>query len=151
MAAGLALGPAAWAHGDGARPGQLAPSTPPGRGGSPSPAASASTQEPPLAGRQAGEGRARPGRSLTPLEAADSETVDSEAAADGMPPDPDPAEVPAFTPPPGAFPEPGEATRKRQTVDEPDRGPVRDASLGSGIVLVGLGLVFLALRIRRAD
>lgn len=56
----------------------------------------------PLAGRQAAEGRARPGRSLSPMEVADSE-----AAADEMPPEPDPAKVPAFTPPPEAFPSPG--------------------------------------------
>ncbi|MEU5657594.1 hypothetical protein ABZ802_18495 [Streptomyces sp. NPDC047737] len=102
-----------------------------------------------MAGRPAGEGRARPGRSLSPLELAESE-----AAADEEPPeaDPeaDPGAVPPFTPPPGAFPEPGE-TRQRQALDEPAVRQVRDVSLGTGITLVGLGLAFLAFRMRRAN
>ncbi|MGW0789851.1 hypothetical protein ACWD04_16710 [Streptomyces sp. NPDC002911] len=68
-----------------------------------------------------------------------------------MPPDPDPAREPAFTPPPEAFPEPGKTARQRQAQDEPASRHVRDASLGSGIALVGLGLAFLAIRLRRAD
>lgn len=148
MAAGLALGPTAWAHGDGTRPGHLTPSVPSGSEDASSPAASASAQEPPLAGRQAGEGRARPGRSLSPWEIAGSE-----AAADEVPPDPDPVEVPAFTPPPHAFPEPGETTRQRQrqAQEAPAVRHVRDVSLGGGIALVGLGLAFLAFRMRRAN
>jgi len=79
------------------------------------------------------------------------EAASSEAAADEVPPDPDPAEVPAFTPPPEAFPEPGETARQRQALDEPGLRHVRDVSLGSGIALVGLGLAFLAVRMRRAN
>ncbi|MEU5164975.1 MULTISPECIES: hypothetical protein [Streptomyces] len=144
----VALGPTAWAYGDNgptasAGPGHLAPAKP---SGSPSPTASSSAEEPPLAGRQAGEGRARPGRSLSPME-----TADSEATADEMPPDPDPVDVPAFTPPPEAFPQPGESPRQRQALDEPALPHVRDVSLGSGIALVGLGLAFLAFRMRRAN
>ncbi|MEU0299848.1 hypothetical protein ABZ252_10335 [Streptomyces sp. NPDC006175] len=71
--------------------------------------------------------------------------------ADEMPPDPDPAAVPAFTPPPEAFPEPGATARQRQALDEPALEQVRDVSLGSGIALVGLGLAFLALRMRRPN
>ncbi|MFI8003831.1 hypothetical protein [Streptomyces sp. NPDC086010] len=107
---------------------------------------SASAEESPLAGRQAGEGRARPGRSLSPVEIADSE-----AAADEMPPDSDPAGVPEFTPPPDAFPEPGETARQKRALDVAAVRQVRDVSLGSGIALVGLGLAFLALRIRRTS
>lgn len=149
MTAGLALGPVAWAQGDGAAlsapPAYLASAKSPGP---PSPGASTSvgTSESPLAGRQAGEGRARPGRSLSPLELAQSE-----AAADEVPPEADPHEVPPFTPPPGAFPEPGETERQRQALDEPVVRQVRDVSLGSGITLVGLGLAFLAFRMRRTD
>lgn len=99
-----------------------------------------------MAGRQAGEGRARPGRSLSPLELAQSE-----AAADEVPPEADPGAVPPFTPPPGAFPEPGESARQRQALDEPAVRQVRDVSLGTGITLVGLGLAFLAFRVRRAN
>ncbi|KPC82219.1 hypothetical protein [Streptomyces mutomycini] len=79
------------------------------------------------------------------------ETADSEATADEMPPDPDPVDVPAFTPPPEAFPQPGESPRQRQALDEPALPHVRDVSLGSGIALVGLGLAFLAFRMRRAN
>lgn len=158
MAVGVTLGPSAPAYGDdgaaasvrparSAHPGHPAPvpARPPDSS-SPTASPSASTAESPLAGRQAGEGRARPGRSLSPLEDAESE-----AAADEMPPDPDPVKVPAFTPPPGAFPEPGETARQRQALDEPALKQVRDVSLGSGIALVGLGLAFLALRMRRPN
>ncbi|WP_327116912.1 hypothetical protein OG206_17065 [Streptomyces sp. NBC_01341] len=103
-----------------------------------------SAEESPLAGRQAGEGRARPGRSLSPVEIADSE-----AAADEMPPDSDPAGVPEFTPPPDAFPKPGETARQKRALDVAAVRQVRDVSLGSGIALVGMGLAFLAFRIRR--
>ncbi|HWU05376.1 MAG TPA: hypothetical protein VN520_03055 [Streptomyces sp.] len=144
----MAIGPASWAYGENgaaatARPGHLAPAQPSAPRSS---TASPPPGGPPLAGRQAGEGRARPGRSLTPQEAASSE-----AAADEVPPDPDPAEVPAFTPPPEAFPEPAEAARQQQALDEPAVRQVRDVSLGSGIALVGLGLAFLGLRMRRTD
>ncbi|MFD6282118.1 hypothetical protein ACFWFI_42170 [Streptomyces sp. NPDC060209] len=156
----MALGPTAWAQADdgpaaAAPPGAHAEArssalhfltTSPTTSPTAFPTASSSPEESPLAGRLAGEGRARPGRSLSPLEAANSE-----AAADEMPPDPDPAEVPAFTPPPGAFPEPGETARQRRALDEPAARQVRDVSLGSGIALVGLGLAFLALRMRRVN
>ncbi|MFD9499533.1 hypothetical protein [Streptomyces sp. NPDC060035] len=97
-----------------------------------------------MAGRQAGEGRARPGRSLSPMELADAS-----ASADEVPPEADPGEVPAATPPPDAFPEPGRATR--QALDEPVVRQVQQVSLGAGIALVGLGLGFLAFRLRRAN
>ncbi|MDF6020060.1 hypothetical protein [Streptomyces sp. JH34] len=77
--------------------------------------------------------------------------ADSDAAADEMPPDPDPVEVPTFAPPPEAFPETGRTPRQRQALNEASARQVRDVSLGSGITLVGLGLAFLALRMRRAD
>ncbi|MFJ3702637.1 MULTISPECIES: hypothetical protein [unclassified Streptomyces] len=153
-AIGVALGPTAWAGEGGgslssAPPALLAPAKPsgsPATGTPRSPTAGSSAKERPLAGRSAGEGRARPGRSLSPLGAANSE-----AAADEVPPDPDPAEVPAFTPPPEAFPEPGRSARLRQAQDGSATRQVRDVSLGSGIALVGLGLAFLGLRMRRAD
>ncbi|MFD4030508.1 hypothetical protein ACFWVP_08210 [Streptomyces sp. NPDC058637] len=99
-----------------------------------------------MAGRLAGEGRARPGRSLSPAELADSE-----ASADEVPPGTDPGEVPAFTPPPDAFPRPGRTARQRQALDEPAVRQVQQVSLGSGIALVGLGLGFLAFRMRRVN
>lgn len=97
-----------------------------------------------MAGREAGEGRARPGRSLSPLELADAS-----ASADEVPPEADPGKAPAATPPPDAFPEPGRTTR--QALDEPAVRQVQQVSLGVGIILVGLGLGFLALRLRRAN
>ncbi|WP_406393787.1 hypothetical protein [Streptomyces sp. NBC_00887] len=95
-----------------------------------------------MAGRQAGEGRARPGRSLSPMELADAS-----ASADEVPPEADP--VPATTPPPEAFPERGRTTR--QALDEPVVRQVQQVSLGVGIALVGLGLGFLGFRLRRAN
>ncbi|MFC5073156.1 hypothetical protein ACFPN0_16545 [Kitasatospora cinereorecta] len=143
MAAGMALGPTAGAYGSG-RPdaARSAPGPSHGPAGSPSP--SAEESESAMAGRQAGEGRARPGRSLSPAELAASE-----ASADEVPPGADPGRVPAFTPPPDAFPEPGRTARQRQALDEPAVRQVQQVSLGSGIALVGLGLGFLALRMRR--
>ncbi|MEU0136521.1 hypothetical protein ABZ172_21175 [Streptomyces sp. NPDC006296] len=59
--------------------------------------------------------------------------------------------MPAFTPPPEAFPDPKETVRQRQAMNEIAARQIRNISLGSGIILVGLGLAFLALRMRRAD
>jgi hypothetical protein len=148
MAAAVAFGRAAWASGDSAAAASARPAhnVSAESSGPPSPGASPSAEESPLAGRQAGEGRARPGRSLSPLELARSE-----AAADEAPPEVDPGAIPTFTPPPSAFPEPGTTARQRQALDEPVVRQVRDVSLGTGIALVGLGLAFLAFRMRRAD
>ncbi|MEU5719950.1 hypothetical protein AB0G71_30115 [Streptomyces sp. NPDC020403] len=79
------------------------------------------------------------------MELARSETP----PADEVPPE-DPDEAPAFTPPPGAFPEPGRSARQRQALDGPAARQVPLLTLGSGIALVGLGLGFLAFRMRRA-
>ncbi|MFJ9622765.1 hypothetical protein [Streptomyces sp. NPDC101181] len=106
----------------------------------------------PLAGHEAGIGRARPGRSLTPLELARVETRDetpvgtrdrgeAEQVVD------DGSEVPVFTPPPDAFTDP--ARRSGQALDAAAVRQVQQLSLGSGIALVGLGLGFLAFRMRR--
>lgn len=163
MAAGVALGPSAGAYGaygayGDSRPTSVRPAPGPSDRPSGSPSGSPSAEESgsPLAGRPAGEGRARPGRSLSPTELADSE-----ASADEVPPGTDPGEaaspeadpgrVPAFTPPPDAFPEPGRTARQRQALDEPAVRQVQQVSLGSGIALVGLGLGFLAFRMRRVN
>ncbi|MCX4675886.1 hypothetical protein OG413_11315 [Streptomyces sp. NBC_01433] len=108
----------------------------------PSPSASVSASEAPLAGQVAGEGRARPGRSLSPLELARADAPLDEDA-----PEPDAADVPVYTPPPGAFPESRRASA--QALDAHAVRQVQQVSLGAGIALVGLGLAFLAFRIRR--
>ncbi|GAA2965652.1 hypothetical protein GCM10020227_36710 [Streptomyces flavovirens] len=149
MAAGVALGPAttaAYAHehapADGLRAALLVPAAP-----SPHDSASSSApaDEAPMAGRSAAEGRARPGRSLAPSEAAPTGTP-----ADEVPPEDEPGEAPAYTPPPDAFPEPGRTARER-AMSRPAVRHVKQVLLGTGIVLVGLGTGFLAIRMRRAN
>ncbi|MFE7457691.1 hypothetical protein [Streptomyces sp. NPDC057554] len=101
----------------------------------------------PLAGREAGAGKARPGRSLPPLEPARAEPPE--------PPEPsgEPEEVavdlPVSAPPSEAFSEPG--TPAARAMDAAAVRQVQQVSLGAGIALVGIGLSFLALRLRRSD
>ncbi|TRV76530.1 glycoside hydrolase family 32 protein [Streptomyces sp. 130] len=59
----------------------------------------------------------------------------------------EPAAVPVLTPDPDAFRDPPEG---RQALDGATVRRVEQVSLGAGIALVGLGLGFLALRMRRA-
>ncbi|MER8267083.1 hypothetical protein ACIQUZ_21465 [Streptomyces griseus] len=101
----------------------------------------------PLAGREAGAGRARPGRSLTPLEQARAErpAPEDEPDADLV----EPVDLPVSTPPPSAFTDPG--ARSGQALDAASVRRVQQVSLGLGIALVGLGLGFLAFRMRRAN
>ncbi|MFD7760014.1 hypothetical protein [Streptomyces microflavus] len=126
-----------FAHGDGA---EAAASS-----ASPSPSHSASVEvsgsTAPLAGREAGAGKVRPGRSLTPLELARAETPDEpEQSAVGLP---------ESTVPPEEFSETGaQATR---ALDAAAVRQVQQVSLGTGIALVGLGLAFLAFRLRRVN
>lgn len=101
----------------------------------------------PMAGREAGAGRARPGRSLTPLEVARAEAPvepepsdEAEATA---------ADLPVFTPPPEAFSDPGAAGAR--ALDAAAVRQVQQVSLGTGIALVGLGIAFLAFRLRRVN
>ncbi|MGW8888491.1 hypothetical protein [Streptomyces sp. NPDC055749] len=115
-------------------------SAPPPAGPSASPSASAGRS--PLAGRPAGEGRARPGRSLSPLELARADALLEEEE-----PEPDTADVPAVEVPPSTPP------RSERPAPQALNGPavrqVQEVSLGAGIALVGLGLGFLAFRMRR--
>ncbi|MFE6701672.1 hypothetical protein [Streptomyces sp. NPDC057718] len=103
----------------------------------------------PLAGREAGAGKARPGRSLSPLELARAEErveeEPSEETDEGLV---DPVDLPVSTPPPDAFTDPGQ--RSGQALDAAAVQRVQQVSLGTGIALVGLGLGFLAFRMRRA-
>lgn len=112
---------------------------------SPSPDVSGSTA--PLAGREAGAGKERPGRSLSPLEPArDEEPVEEDAPESALA---DPVDLPVSTPPPSAFTDPG--SRSGQALDAAAVRRVQQVSLGTGIALVGLGLGFLAFRMRRAN
>ncbi|MER6769213.1 hypothetical protein ACFVG1_24235 [Streptomyces bacillaris] len=125
---------------------------------SPSPSRSASVEvsgsTAPLAGREAGAGKARPGRSLTPLELAQAESraerePPQEAAEEADEPDTAPIGLQDFTPPPDAFTDP--AARAARALDAAAVRQVQQVSLGTGIALVGLGLAFLAFRLRRVN
>ncbi|THA72011.1 hypothetical protein E6P78_05170 [Streptomyces sp. A0958] len=59
-----------------------------------------------------------------------------------------PAAVPAFTPDPRDFPD--NLPAGRQALDGATVRRVQQVSLGAGIALVGLGIGFLAFRMRRA-
>ncbi len=142
MAAGLALGATGTAYAHERAPAAGPRIAPQSSSAAPSPSGSA--DEAPMAGRTAGQGRARPGRPPAPSEPAATGTP-----ADEAPPENEPVEAPAHTPPPDAFTEPGRSARERQAFDRPAVQQVKQVLLGSGIVLVGLGTGFLALRMRR--
>ncbi|MFC9242999.1 hypothetical protein ACFT7S_02815 [Streptomyces sp. NPDC057136] len=112
----------------------------PPAGSSASPSASADRS--PLAGRPAGEGRARPGRSLSPLELARADALLEEEESEQ-----DTGEVPPAEVTPSASPSSGRSAP--QAMDAPAVRQVQEVSLGAGIALVGLGLGFLAFRMRR--
>lgn len=97
----------------------------------------------PLAGWPAGAGRERPGRSAAEVAREDAREDREQRAEETAP-----AAVPAFTPDPDDFP--GPLPAGRQALDGATVERVQQVSLGAGIALVGLGLGFLALRMRRA-
>ncbi len=106
-----------------------------------------------MAGREAGAGKARPGRSLTPLEVARAEAPDEPETSDEPEASDEPeeaaADLPVFTPPPEAFSEPGAPAPR--ALDAAAVRQVQQVSLGTGIALVGLGIAFLAFRLRRVN
>ncbi len=114
---------------------------------SPSASPDVSGSTAPLAGREAGAGKERPGRSLSPLEPARDEEPNEEDAPESALADP--VDLPVSTPPPSAFTDPG--SRSGQALDAAAVRRVQQVSLGTGIALVGLGLGFLAFRMRRAN
>ncbi|WKN19491.1 hypothetical protein NEH83_17780 [Streptomyces sp. JUS-F4] len=123
----------------------------PSSSASASPDVSGSTA--PLAGREAGAGKERPGRSLSPLEQARAEDpedpVEQPEPEEAEEPVVDAVDLPGSPPPSDAFTDPGQ--RSVQALDAADVRRVQQVSLGSGIALVGLGLGFLAFRMRRAN
>ncbi|MGC5533034.1 hypothetical protein [Streptomyces sp. SR-10] len=114
---------------------------------SPSASPDVSGSTAPLAGREAGAGKARPGRSLSPLELARAEEPVEEDEPEATLADP--VDLPVSTPPPSAFTDPG--ARSGQALDAASVRRVQQVSLGTGIALVGMGLGFLAFRMRRAN
>ncbi|GAA1342731.1 hypothetical protein GCM10009647_086690 [Streptomyces sanglieri] len=106
-----------------------------------------SEARPPLAGREAGEGRLRPGRQLSPQELAHADNMFQQSASPSATTDPEP--VPAA--PPAASTSPGADQLSPQALDAPAVRRVKQVSLGAGIALIGMGLGFLAFRMRRAD
>ncbi|MFB8084821.1 hypothetical protein [Streptomyces sp. NPDC055992] len=116
---------------------------------SPSPSASSSgsphagDMQSPFAGWPAGAGRQRPGRS-----AAEVARQDALEDREQRPRASQPAAVPSFTPDPDDFHDP--LPMGRQALNGATVERVQQVSLGAGIALVGMGLGFLALRMRRA-
>ncbi|MGW0574837.1 hypothetical protein ACWD25_02490 [Streptomyces sp. NPDC002920] len=132
-----------------------------------SPRPSSSSREPDRAGSRAGEGRVRPGRE----DAEDAEDADDADDADtgaeeGVPEDDDEAdeadeadgggEESGETTPEGAVPPrtpvPSRDAVPRAAPGEADGPVLRILPLGSGLVLIGLGLALglAALRLRRS-
>ncbi|MFB7849670.1 MULTISPECIES: hypothetical protein [unclassified Streptomyces] len=112
-----------------------------GKGSSPPDAQS------PLAGREAGEGRLRPGRQFSPWELAHADGLldPPEEQTPAIDPEPIPVTTPTETAPTGTEPAP------RQALDAPTVSQVKQVSLGAGIALIGTGLAFLAFRMRRSN
>ncbi|MFI7385191.1 hypothetical protein [Streptomyces sp. NPDC049813] len=97
-----------------------------------------------LAGSRAGVGRTPPGR---PLAGTD---VDEPVIPPSLPPPPPPSAPaePSATAPPASHPE--QSAADRPPVAARDTEPVVNVvPLGAGLLLTGLGIGFLALRLRR--
>lgn len=82
---------------------------------------------------------------MTPKELARADALD-EAAKEAE--ETRPAVVPAVTP--AARTSPGTGRMSQQALEGPAVEQVQQVSLGAGIALVGLGLGFLAFRMRRS-
>jgi hypothetical protein len=130
----------------------------------PSDSASASaTREPSLAGTVAGEGRTRPGRPQGPAAQVEGQNDDDPDDATATEPDETAGESPAATSSPpaqeaGLVPPtaPQQARPAHQAVAHGEDGATEPVlhilPLGSGLVLIGLGLglAFIGLRVRRS-
>ncbi|MFI6608147.1 hypothetical protein [Streptomyces sp. NPDC050507] len=82
---------------------------------------------------------------MTPQELARADALD---AAEEESEATEPAAVPTVTPEAGESP--GAGRMSRQALEGPAVEQVQQVSLGAGIALVGLGLGFLAFRMRRS-
>ncbi|MFJ2894159.1 hypothetical protein ACIO87_04645 [Streptomyces sp. NPDC087218] len=88
----------------------------------------------------------RPGRQFSPWELAHADGLLD--PPEERPPAIDPEPVPVVTP--GEIAPTGTEQAPRQALDAPTVSQVKQVSLGAGIALIGLGLAFLAFRMRRS-
>ncbi|MFD9489749.1 hypothetical protein [Streptomyces sp. NPDC059991] len=114
------------------------PGTPAYAAGDPAPPAAPSPLDQRLAGNRAGEGRARPGRPPQTLPYVPDESAQPIADAFLSPTPPPPSAEPAVA-------SKSQPSRLSTTSDL----RVHVLSMGAGLTLTGLGLGFLALRLRR--
>ncbi|WP_019073520.1 hypothetical protein [Streptomyces hokutonensis] len=117
--------------------------------------------EPSRAGSQAGEGRERPGRTARPSAeedengGADEDTAEPTADEDGASAVPTAADSASPSEEAAAVPSSPPLRPVHQTVthaeDDPTEPVLRILPLGSGLILIGLGLglAFIGLRVRR--
>ncbi|XUL89438.1 hypothetical protein ACQ86D_24660 [Streptomyces galilaeus] len=117
--------------------------------------------EPSRAGSQAGEGRERPGRTAQPSAeedengADDGDTAEPTADEDGASAVPTPADSASPSQEAALVPSSPPLQPVHQTVthaeDDPTEPVLRILPLGSGLILIGLGLglAFIGLRVRR--
>ncbi|MGW2180987.1 hypothetical protein ACWCXX_23410 [Streptomyces sp. NPDC001732] len=101
----------------------------------------------PLAGREAGEGRLRPGRQFSPGEIAHADSLLD--PPEEQPPATAPGPIPVATP--EEISPTGPERLPQQALDTPTVSRVKRVSLGAGIALIGLGLGFLAFRMRSSN
>ncbi|MFJ7996967.1 hypothetical protein ACIQ7D_07395 [Streptomyces sp. NPDC096310] len=122
-----------------------APATPPAGSARPSPRTSSAASDSAGTSASASPSRVRPGRPAKPPEADGQEETaeEDEALPEPVAPIPDTSSTPR---PPAP-----EAPRERGTafVTNTSGRPVSVLTLGTGITLIGLGLGFLGLRLRR--
>ncbi|MFI6648506.1 hypothetical protein ACIBI8_12830 [Streptomyces sp. NPDC050529] len=86
---------------------------------------------------------------MTPKELARADALDeAEDEAEKDPPATLPAADPAFTPETSTSP--GTGRMSQQALEGPAVEQVQQVSLGAGIALVGMGIGFLAFRMRRS-
>lgn len=126
----------------------------------PAQAPARASAEPSRAGSQAGEGRERPGRTARPSAeedengADDGDTAEPAADEDGASAVPTPADSASPSQEAAVVPSSPPLQPVHQTVahaEDPTEPVLRILPLGSGLILIGLGLglAFIGLRVRR--
>ncbi|WP_335934024.1 hypothetical protein [Streptomyces sp. PTD5-9] len=108
--------------------------------------------QPSAAGHISSEDQQRTGRPLpprSPWELAEEDDLFDEPGADPAAADPEPMPPAGTTSLPDS--PPGSGRNAPQALGDPTVRQAHQVSLGAGIALVGLGLGFLALRLRRVN